>query len=59
MTSSCQAQPPPGDKHFYLGGWGQTFYVGGIGGYDDVDEEMDMSEANIPASEASKLSAGA
>jgi len=25
-----------------LGGGGQTFYVGGIGGYDDVDEEMDV-----------------
>ena len=36
-----------------------TFYVGGGGGYDDVDEEMDLSEANIPASEASRLSAGA
>ena len=45
---------------------GQTFYVVGGGGYDDVDEEMDVSEANflvseanITVSEASKLSAGA
>ena len=30
----------------------QTFYVGGGGSYDDVDEELDVSEA-------SKLSAGA
>ena len=44
----------------------QTFYVGGGGAYDDVDEEMDVSEAkfhvsaaNIFVSEASKLSAGA
>ena len=29
-----------------------TFYVGGDGGYDDVDKEMDVSEA-------SKRSAGA
>ena len=36
-----------------------TFYVGGDGGYDDVDKEMDVSEANILVSEASKLSAGA
>ena len=41
-------------------------YVGGSGGYDDVDEEMNVSEANFLAreasifvSEASKLSAGA
>ena len=37
---------------------GQTFYVVGCSGHDDVDEEMDVSEANIPASKASKLSAG-
>ena len=36
-----------------------TFYVGGGVGYDDVDEEMDLSEANILVSEVSKLSAGA
>ena len=35
-----------------------TFYVGGDGGYNDV-KEMDVSEANISVSEASKLSAGA
>ena len=28
-------------------------------GFDDVDEEMDLSEANFFVSEASKLSAGA
>ena len=45
---------------------GQTFFVGGGGGYEDVDEEIDVSEAsflvseaNIFVSEASKLSAGA
>ena len=58
-----------GDKHFYIKGggqtfllWGeggQTFYVRGGGAYDDVDEEVDVSEANFPVSEASKLSAGA
>ena len=32
---------------------------GGGGAYDDVDEEMFVSEANIFVSEASKLSAGA
>ena len=43
-------------------GGAQTFFVG----YDDVDEEMDVSEANflvsegnISVSKASKLSAGA
>ena len=30
-----------------------------IGGYDDVDEEMDVSEANFLVSQASKPSAGA
>ena len=34
-----------GDKHFHKGR--QTFYVGGSGGYDDVDEEMDVREANF------------
>ena len=38
---------------------GQTFYVGGSGGYHDVDEEMDMRKANIFVSEASKVSVGA
>ena len=41
-----------GNKHFYLGRGGQTFFVGGGGAYDDVDEEMVVSEAR-------KLSAGA
>ena len=55
-----------GGKHFYIEGGGQTFFVGGSGGFDDVDEEIDVSEANflvnegnILVSEASKLSAGA
>ena len=64
-----------GDKHFHIEGGGtniftlrggQTFYVWGGGAYDDVHEEMDVSEANflvsvanIFMSEASKLSAGA
>ena len=45
---------------------GQTFFVGGGAGYDDVDEEIDVSEANflvskanILGSEASKLFTGA
>ena len=46
-----------GDKHFHKGR--QTFYVGGSGGYDDVDEEMDVREANFLVSQVSKLSAGA
>ena len=37
----------------------QTFFVGGSGGYDDVDEEIEVSKANFLVSEASKLSAGA
>ena len=40
------------EKHFYIEVGGQTFYVGGSGGYYDVYEEMDVSEV-------SKLSAGA
>ena len=35
------------------------FYVGGGGGNVDVDEEMDVSKANILVREASKLSTGA
>ena len=38
---------------------GKTFYVVGGGGYDDVDEEMDVSEANFLVSNARKLSARA
>ena len=44
---------PPGDKHFSHtggGGGGHTFFVGDGGGYDDVDEESDMSKANFLAS---------
>ena len=57
-----------GDKHFsHTGGGtniftsrgGQTFFVGGSGAYDDVDEEMVVSIANFLMSEASKLPAGA
>ena len=40
----------PGDKQFVCPPG--TFFVGGGGNYDDVDEEIDVSEA-------SKLSAGA
>ena len=47
-------------------GGGQTFFVGGSGAYDNVDEEMVVSTANFLGirannfvSEASKLSAGA
>ena len=61
----------PGDKLFsntgggvqtflYTGGrGGQTFCVGGDGGFGDVVEEIDVSEANISVSKASTLSAGA
>ena len=38
---------------------GQTFNVGGSGGYDDVYEEVDVSEANIFVSEVIRLSVGA
>ena len=55
-----------GDKHFCIERGGQTFFVGGGGRYDDVDKEIDVSEASFPVSEAnifvseaSKLSAGA
>ena len=51
----------PGDKHFYTKVGGQTFSVEGGGDNYDVDgeDEEDVSEANIHASKASKLSAGA
>ena len=41
-----------GTNIFASRGGGQTFFVGGGSGYDDVDEEINESEA-------SKLSAGA
>ena len=28
------------DKHFYIEGGGQTFFVGGGGGHGDVDKKM-------------------
>ena len=37
----------------FFGGTNILCYVGGGGGHDD-DEKMDVSEANIPLSEASK-----
>ena len=33
--------------------------MGGSGGFDDVDEEIDVGEANFLVSKASKLSTGA
>ena len=42
---------PGGQTFLTHRGGGQTFFVGGGGGYDDVDEEMDVSEANIFVSE--------
>ena len=49
-----------GDKHFsHTGGGDKHFFVGGGVAYDDVDEEMVVSEANIFVSEVSMLSAGA
>ena len=47
-----------GGQTFLTHRGGQTFFGGG-GSYDDVDEEINVSEANILVSEASKLSAGA
>ena len=55
------------------GGWEQTFYLGGSGGYDDVYEDINVSvvnfllskenilvsKANIFVGKASILSAGA
>ena len=38
---------------------GQTFYVVGGCGHDNVNEEMNVSKANILVSKANKLSAGA
>ena len=37
------------DKHFTWRGLGEIFYVGGSGGYADVDvnEEINASKANI------------
>ena len=34
-----------GANIFVSWGGGQTFFVGGGGSYDDVDEEIDVSEA--------------
>ena len=48
-----------GGQTFFTHGGGQTFFFGGGGGYDDVDEELNVSEANFPVSETSKLSARA
>ena len=55
-----------GDKHFCIERGGDNIFFGCGGSYDDVDEEIDVSEAsflvseaNIFVSEASKLSAGA
>ena len=45
--------------NIFTWGGGQTFFDGGGGAYDNVDEEMDVSEANILVSEEGKLSAGA
>ena len=47
-----------GTNILHQGGW-QIFFLGGVGWYDDVDEEMDVSETNILLSEGSKLSAAA
>ena len=52
---------PRGQTFLYHSGGGQTFSVEGGGDNYDVygEDERDVSEANILASEASKLSAGA
>ena len=46
-----------GDKHFTQR-VGQTFYVGGGGGYDDVNDEMDVSEASFYVSNVCKIFKG-
>ena len=48
-----------GGQTFFTHRGGTNIFVGGGGSYDDEDEEIDVSEANIFVSEASKLSAGA
>ena len=40
-------------------GGGQTFYVGGSGGYDDIDKEINVSKEDVLVSEVSKFSAAA
>ena len=41
-----------GTNLFALRAGGRKFFVGGGGGYDDVDEEIDVSEASFLVSEA-------
>ena len=48
-----------GGQTFFTQRGGQAFVVGGGGGYEDVDEEIDVSEASFLVIQASKLSAGA
>ena len=48
-----------GGQSFYTERGEQIFNVGGGGGYDDFDEEMNVNEANFLVSKVSKLSAGA
>ena len=55
-----------GGTNIFASRGGQKFFVGGGGGYDDVDEEIDVSEANslvtvanIFLSKVTKHSAGA
>ena len=57
-TNISYTQERGGTNIFTLRG-GPTFYVGGGGAYDDVDEDIDVSEGNILVCKASKLSAGA
>ena len=54
----CIAGSISGYIQTFLLGRGHDFFVGGSGGFDDVHEEIDVSEANIFVSEASKLSKG-
>ena len=55
----CIAGSISGYIQTFLLGRGHKFFVGGSGGFDDVDEEIDVRKANFFVSEASKLSAGA
>ena len=53
--SVCDVLFVPGGQTICLSPGGQTFFVGGGGGFDDVDEEIDVSKANFPVSEANIL----
>ena len=53
----CIAGSISGYIQTFLLGRGQTFFVGGSGGFDDVDEEIDVSKASKLSAEARILGA--